>query len=122
MRCKAATTAARLICFEVNSLYIPIFREDCYRCWELGAAVPIYELITRQGVFTPEEVTMLANVFEDVLRTLGLVDRKDPMTEMVAKKLIELATPGMRDPVRLKALTIQAFTQQQQQQIQHKIC
>jgi hypothetical protein len=42
----------------------------------LGAAVPIYELITRQGVFTPEEVTMLANVFEDVLRTLGLVDRK----------------------------------------------
>jgi len=28
----------------------------------------------------------------------------------------------MRDPVRLKALTIQAFTQQQQQQIQHKIC
>jgi len=83
----------------------------------LGAVVPIYELIARQGVFTPEEVTMLANVFEDVLRTLGLVDRKDPMTEMVAKKLIELATPGMRDPVRLKALTIQAFTQQQQQQI-----
>ena len=87
-----------------------------------GAAMPIYELLTRQGVFTPEEVAMLANVFDDVLRTLGLVDRKDPMTEMVAKKLIELATPGMRDPVRLKALTIQAFTQQQQQQIQHKIC
>jgi hypothetical protein len=52
------------------------------------------------------------------LQTLGLVDRKDPMAEMVAKKLMELATAGMRDPARLKALTVQAFTQQQQQQQQ----
>ena len=85
--------------------------------------MPTHEILRRQGVFSPDEVAMLGKVFEDVLRTKGLVDRKDPMTEMVAKKLIELATPGMRDPVRLKALTIQAFTQQQQQQqIQHKIC
>jgi hypothetical protein len=61
---------------------------------------------------------MLGSVFEDVLRTLGLVARKDPMTEMIAKKLLELATAGMRDPERLKALTVQAFTQQQQQQQQ----
>ena len=64
------------------------------------------------------EVTMLANVFEDVLQTLGLVERKDPMTEMVAKKLVEFATSGIRDPARLKALTVQALIQQQQQQIQ----
>jgi hypothetical protein len=80
--------------------------------------MPIYEILRRQGVFAPDEVTMLGNVFEDVLQTLGLVERKDPMTEMVAKKLVELATPGLRDPARLKALTIQAFTQQQQQQVQ----
>ena len=82
--------------------------------------MPIYELLRRQGSFEPEEVTMLGNVFDDVLQTLGLVDRKDLVTEMVAKKLVELATSGMRDPVRLKALTIQAFTQEQQQQIQRK--
>jgi hypothetical protein len=29
--------------------------------------------------------------FEALLQTLGLVDRKDPMTEMAAKKLVELA-------------------------------
>jgi hypothetical protein len=52
---------------------------------------------------------MLGNVFEEVLQTIGLVDRKDPMTEMVAKKLVELATAGMRDSARLKALTLQAF-------------
>jgi len=82
--------------------------------------VPIYELLRRQGSFEPEEVTVLCNVFDEVLQKLGLVDRKDPVTEMVAKKLIELAKAGMRDPVRLKALTLQAFTQQQQQQIQGK--
>jgi hypothetical protein len=37
---------------------------------------------------------------------------------MVAMKVVELATAGVRDPERLKALTIQAFTQQQQQQQQ----
>jgi hypothetical protein len=78
--------------------------------------MPIYELLRRQDVFTPEEVTVLGNVFEDVLRTLGLVDRKDPMTEMVAKKVVELAMAGIREPNRLTALTIQAFTQQQQQE------
>ena len=82
--------------------------------------MPIYEILRRQGVFAPDEVAMLGKVYEDVLRTLGLVARKDPMTEMVAKKLLELATAGMRDPERLKAITVQAFTQQQQQQIQRK--
>lgn len=78
--------------------------------------MPIYELLRRQDVFTPEEVTVLGNIFEDVLLTLGLVDRKDPMTAMVAKKVIELATAGIREPNRLKALAIQVFTQDQQPQ------
>ena len=73
--------------------------------------MPIYALLKSNGSFLPEEVAMLGNVFEDVLQTLGLVDRKDPMTEMVAKKLMELATAGMRDPARLKALTVQAFSE-----------
>src|SRR5436190_22245454 len=98
--------------------------EPCVaRCFPAswGATVPIYELLRRQGSFTPEDVAMLGRVFEDVLHTLGLVERKDPLTEFVAKKLIELSSPGLRDPVRLKALTLQAFTQQQQQQIQRKM-
>ena len=82
--------------------------------------MPIYELLKTQGSFEPEEVAMLGSVFEDVLQTLGLVDRQDLATEMVAKKVIELAKAGVRDPGRLKALTLQAFAQQQQQQIQRK--
>jgi hypothetical protein len=83
--------------------------------------MPIIELLKRNGSFGPEEVAMLSNVFEDVLKTLGLVDREDPITVMVAKGLVEYAKTGIRDPARLKALTVQAFTQQQQQQQQPQI-
>lgn len=85
-----------------------------------GPAVPIVELLRKHGSFGPEEVALLGKVFEDVLQTLGLVDRADPLTAMVAKSLVEYAKAGVRDPDRLKALTVQAFTQQQQQQIQRK--
>ena len=73
--------------------------------------MPIYELLERQGSFGPEEVAVLGNAFEEVLGALGLVDRQDPMTVMVAKKLVELATAGLRDPERLKHLTVQAFSE-----------
>jgi hypothetical protein len=52
--------------------------------------MPIYRLFQDEA-FTPEVVAVLGEVFEDVLRELGLVDRADPLTETVAKKLIELA-------------------------------
>jgi hypothetical protein len=80
--------------------------------------VPIYELLERQGSFGPEEVAALGNIYKDVLKTLGLVHRKDPVTKMVATKVVELATAGIREPDRLKALTVQAFTQLQLQQQQ----
>jgi hypothetical protein len=84
--------------------------------------VPIVELLRKHGSFEPEEVAILGKVFDEVLQTLGLVDREDPLTVMVAKSLLEYAKAGLRDPDRLKALTVQAFTQQQQQQIQRKRC
>jgi hypothetical protein len=60
-------------------------------------------------VFPPELVVILGEVFEDVLRTLGLNNREDPLTELIAKKVIELAESGERNPVRLKALAVEAF-------------
>jgi hypothetical protein len=71
--------------------------------------MPIYELLKRQGSFEPEQVAMLCAVFEDVLQTIGLIDRKDPMTEIVAKRLFEIASAGVREPNRLKHLVVQAF-------------
>jgi len=70
--------------------------------------VPIYRLFAL-GAFEPEMIATMGDVFEDVLRTLGLVDREDPLTTMIARKVIELAQHGERDRDRLKQLTLEAF-------------
>ena len=36
------------------------------------------------------------------MRELRLVDRTDPATQLVAKRIIELAQQGERDPIRLR--------------------
>lgn len=50
------------------------------------------------GSFDPEHVALIASAYESCLRTIGLRDRRDPMTELVAKKIIEIAQSGERDP------------------------
>jgi hypothetical protein len=70
---------------------------------------PSSELLKRQEYFQPTEVATLCAVFEDVLKTLGLIDRRDVLTTMIARKMVELANTGVRDPVRLKQRTLRAF-------------
>jgi hypothetical protein len=60
--------------------------------------------------FSPEDVIVISAAFEDTLRTLGLRDRADPATDIVAKKILELATQGERDPERLRERAVQALT------------
>jgi hypothetical protein len=67
--------------------------------------VPIAQLL-KKGSFGPEEVNVLVRAFEDALRTLQ-VDRNDPVSEALAKKIIELAQQGERDPVLLAKLAVQ---------------
>jgi hypothetical protein len=55
-----------------------------------------------QTVFDPEVITVMTTAFEETLRTLGLVDHTGLATEIVAKKIIELAQQGERDPIRLR--------------------
>lgn len=73
-----------------------------------GCALPIHRLV-KTGAFEPEQVTMLREVFADVLQSLGLVDRADALTEMVAKTVIAVAQTGERDRVRLKQSVLKAF-------------
>jgi hypothetical protein len=45
--------------------------------------MPICRLLENH-VFGPDEITVLTSAFEDTLRTLRLVDRADPATEIIA--------------------------------------
>jgi hypothetical protein len=52
--------------------------------------------------FDPAAVTALRNAYEGVCAALQLADRTDPLTEVVAKRIIEHARRGERDPIRLR--------------------
>jgi hypothetical protein len=70
--------------------------------------VPIRQLF-QSAVFSPEDVTALTTAFEGTLSALGLVDRNDPAVTMVAKRIIELAKHGERNPARLRNFVVNEF-------------
>jgi hypothetical protein len=70
------------------------------RVW--GLDVPIRQILAKDyGAFSPEDVETLAAAFEAALGNLGLVDRNDPATALLAQVVIRLAKEGERDPKRL---------------------
>src|SRR5262249_36377354 len=69
-------------------------------------AVPIRLLLEHDHAFTPEEVKVLVDAFEDTLIALKLVDREDQLTMTVAKLIIQFAKEDERDPVRLRELVL----------------
>jgi hypothetical protein len=54
----------------------------------------------------PEEITRLTTAYEQTLRALCLIDRNDPIAELVAKKIIEIGQTGLRDPADISAMAI----------------
>jgi hypothetical protein len=58
--------------------------------------------IFRERVFEPEAVICMARAYEGALVALRLTDRQDPITEIVARKIVEIAETGERDHTRLR--------------------
>jgi len=71
--------------------------------------MPIHRLLEKHA-FGPDEIRVLNSAFDDALLKLGLADRADPVVEVVARKIIELAQQGERDPTRLSERAIQALS------------
>jgi hypothetical protein len=65
----------------------------------------IYRLL-QNSPLGPEEIAVLTDAYERTLRKLGLVDRNDPITELIAKKVIEMAQRGVREAHQLSDMTI----------------
>jgi hypothetical protein len=59
-------------------------------------------LCVMDPAFEPEAITAMTTAYEDILRTLNLTDRQDPLTEIVANKIIKAAELGERDTIRLR--------------------
>jgi hypothetical protein len=67
--------------------------------------MPIFRLLQNMPI-GPDEIARLTTAYEETLRTIGLVDRNDQITEMIARKIIEIGQRGVRDPMLLSELTI----------------
>jgi hypothetical protein len=58
--------------------------------------------LLQKSAFGPEQIAYIAAAYEDALRELGFANRTDPITEIIAKKIIEIAQTGERDPLRIR--------------------
>ena len=57
----------------------------------------------------PEDIERLVAAYEQTLHALDLRERDDPLTQAVARKIIEIGQTGIRDPAQISQLAIQAF-------------
>ncbi|MCP1974299.1 hypothetical protein [Bradyrhizobium elkanii] len=62
--------------------------------------MPIKRLL-EMGKYPPEKVEILTKAFSLALGFMGLVDRDDPLCELVARKVIEVAGTGPSDPKQI---------------------
>ena len=65
----------------------------------------IYRSINAEA-FAPSERARLAAAYECALEKLHLKDRDDPVTEVLAKKIIEVFKAGDHDPQHVCATVI----------------
>ncbi len=56
--------------------------------------------------FEPEAIAIMSAAYEDALRILQLADREDPITELVAKKIIEVAQSGVTSSVLIREMAL----------------
>ena len=67
--------------------------------------MPINDLLKRRGIGA-EDSERLKQAFNLALNGLHLVDRNDPVCEIVAHTVLEIGLNGTRDPQAIAALTI----------------
>jgi hypothetical protein len=65
--------------------------------------------LLQAGTFNVEQTTRLTQAYDNCLTSLGLVDRTDPLTEIVARKVIEIFQQGEDDPQRLAEQVLAAL-------------
>ena len=70
--------------------------------------MPITPFLAGQA-FEPDDIETMSAAFVSACDNLQLADRADPLTEIVAAKIIELMQRGIRDPDTLLERTLREF-------------
>jgi hypothetical protein len=62
--------------------------------------------LLQNSAFGPEDIERLSAAYEEALHLLQLSDRTDPITQIVAQRIIEAAKTGVRERSQLCQLAI----------------
>ena len=71
----------------------------------------IRRLLKDNKLARPQEVERLNTAYRDVLRSLHLVDRNDPIAEIIAKTVIGIGVTGVREPSEISKIAIRRLAQ-----------
>ena len=71
--------------------------------------MPIRQYLLEGSAFKPKAISTMSVVFESLCAELGLRDKDDPATRLVASKIIEFAQSGALDVARLRSMTRKEF-------------
>jgi hypothetical protein len=66
----------------------------------------ISRLLKANRLAGPQEIERLNRAYRNVLRSLHLVDRNDPIAEIVAKMVIEIGATGVNEPSEISKIAI----------------
>jgi hypothetical protein len=67
--------------------------------------MPINRLLANSKL-GPEEIKRLNAAYTYALRSLSVVDRNDPLCEMVARKVIEVGATGISEPREIADMAV----------------
>ena len=74
--------------------------------------MPVIRFANKQQIsFDPEAINIISAVFEKACDALGLSDRRDALTELLAKKVIEAAQSGESDPLRIYQMAMDSLSE-----------
>jgi len=68
----------------------------------------IYRLL-QNSALEPEAIKRLTDAYEHSLRILNITDRSDPMTEIIAAKILMIGQMGEQDPKIISERAIKAL-------------
>jgi hypothetical protein len=68
----------------------------------------IYKLIAN-GSFGPQEIEVMSAAYESALIDLGITNRDDLVTELIAKSIVNVISTGERNPELIKERAINAL-------------
>lgn len=68
----------------------------------------IYKLISN-GSFGPDEIKVMTEAYEGALIDLNVTNPEDPVTELIAKSIVNVTASGERNPIVVKERAVNAL-------------